>query len=121
MLLVGTTTAQRKIKMASEREAGDISRVPGRDSLTGSLRRAIAAAHSANWPVTLCLLDLDHFKSVNDAFGHARGDAVLAEFITRLRGAARGRGLLFRYGAMSSCCCCRARMRRQEARSPNGW
>jgi diguanylate cyclase (GGDEF)-like protein len=83
--------------MASEGEAGDISRVPGRNSLARSVRRAIAAAHSANRPLTLCLLDLDHFKSINDAFGHAR-DEVLAEFIARLRGAARARDLLLRYG-----------------------
>ena len=84
--------------MASEAEAGDISRVPGRNSLARGLRRAIAAARSAHRPLAVCLLDLDHFKSINDAFGHARGDQVLAEFVARLQGAARTRDLLFRYG-----------------------
>ncbi|HET6229395.1 MAG TPA: GGDEF domain-containing protein, partial [Longimicrobiaceae bacterium] len=49
-------------------------------------------------PFSLLLLDLDHFKSVNDAFGHARGDAALTEFADRIQAAARGSDVLFRYG-----------------------
>jgi diguanylate cyclase (GGDEF)-like protein len=43
-------------------------------------------------------LDVDHFKSVNDAFGHAHGDRVLTEFAARLRGMARAVDIVFRYG-----------------------
>ncbi|BAL89080.1 hypothetical protein AMIS_38600 [Actinoplanes missouriensis 431] len=57
------------------------------DPLTGCLNRrgfdertaaALAAARRAGTPLTLVLLDLDHFKSVNDAHGHQAGDDLLA-------------------------------------------
>jgi len=47
---------------------------------------------------SVLLLDLDYFKSVNDAFGHARGDASLTEFVARVQRAARNSDVLFRYG-----------------------
>lgn len=75
---------------------------PDVDYLTGAFGRAsfnTAMQHiDAFGPLTLWLLDLDHFKTVNDAFGHARGDAVLAEFGYRVRGLLRSSDLLFRLG-----------------------
>ena len=47
---------------------------------------------------SLVLLDLDHFKSINDAFGHLRGDQVLTEFSKRLAVLVRSSDLVFRYG-----------------------
>ncbi|MFZ0747271.1 MAG: diguanylate cyclase [Terracidiphilus sp.] len=46
----------------------------------------------------LLMLDLDHFKKVNDTHGHAAGDAVLKETATRLKGALRSYDFLGRYG-----------------------
>ena len=49
-------------------------------------------------PLAVLMLDLDHFKSINDAFGHTRGDAVLLEFVARLKALIREADILFRYG-----------------------
>lgn len=48
--------------------------------------------------VSLAMLDLDHFKSINDAWGHHRGDQFLAAFADQLRRAIRASDLAFRLG-----------------------
>ncbi len=56
--------------------------------------------HSADGKADLCLLilDIDHFKQVNDKYGHDAGDEVLKEFSQRLKKAVRGIDLVCRYG-----------------------
>jgi diguanylate cyclase (GGDEF)-like protein len=49
-------------------------------------------------PVSLCFLDLDHFKSVNDEHGHLVGSEFLARIGDRLRQLSRPQDLCFRYG-----------------------
>ena len=73
------------------------------DPLTGALTRdaldqRFAAVRRRVSTVGLLLIDIDHFKSINDAFGHAAGDAVLREFGVRARTSLRGGDLLIRYG-----------------------
>jgi diguanylate cyclase (GGDEF)-like protein len=48
--------------------------------------------------VGLLLADLDHFKSVNDTYGHFAGDAVLREFVRRMAGSIRPYDAIGRYG-----------------------
>jgi diguanylate cyclase (GGDEF)-like protein len=49
-------------------------------------------------PLALLMLDLDHFKDVNDTFGHQRGDAVLVELAARVRAQVRDVDTVARYG-----------------------
>ena len=77
------------------------------DAVTGLADRRALAAHRARWhrsatqqpvPHALLFLDLDGFKQVNDQFGHAVGDQVLAELANRWRGCVREGDLVARYG-----------------------
>jgi two-component system cell cycle response regulator len=49
-------------------------------------------------PLALLVLDIDHFKAVNDGHGHDAGDDVLREFALRMRKSIRGLDLACRYG-----------------------
>ncbi|MEM9438523.1 MAG: diguanylate cyclase, partial [Pseudomonadota bacterium] len=77
------------------------------DALTGLYNRRYAipylermaqAAEGSHRPFAIMLLDLDHFKHINDAHGHAIGDTVLAEFAERLRRNLRSVDLVARVG-----------------------
>ena len=62
------------------------------------LRAEVARARRHDRPLTLALIDLDHFKQINDVAGHATGDRVLAALGDRLRAALREEDLLARIG-----------------------
>jgi two-component system cell cycle response regulator len=49
-------------------------------------------------PLSLCITDIDRFKSVNDTYGHDAGDEVLREFAARIRSTVRGADLACRFG-----------------------
>src|SRR5262249_20200726 len=77
------------------------------DALTGlsnrryletHLKALIEQARSSGRPLSVLVTDLDHFKSVNDTYGHAAGDNVLREFALRLRRNIRGIDLVCRMG-----------------------
>jgi diguanylate cyclase (GGDEF)-like protein len=78
-----------------------------RDQLTGLGNRrhldrelpiVLEAASALALPMTLALIDVDHFKLVNDRFGHAVGDQVLVALAQMLRDKTRGSDLLARIG-----------------------
>ena len=78
-----------------------------RDYLTGLHMRAmfqerileeVERASRYGVPLSLLVIDLDYFKSINDAYGHTRGDEVLVEFANLLKNSLRAVDLPFRYG-----------------------
>ena len=92
----------------------------GMDALTGCLNRRalmkVAAqemvrSERTSMPLTVVALDLDHFKGVNDTYGHAGGDATLCAVVTLLQSRLRSVDVVARTGGRSFCCCCRIRMR----------
>lgn len=62
------------------------------------LERMLEGARHSGQPLAVMVADLDHFKRINDTYGHAAGDAVLAEVAKRLREALRPVDLLARIG-----------------------
>jgi diguanylate cyclase (GGDEF)-like protein len=64
----------------------------------GSQERLRAALEQADGPVSVVVLDLDHFKRVNDQHGHAEGDRVLAATAARLRSVTRDSDAVGRLG-----------------------
>jgi diguanylate cyclase (GGDEF)-like protein len=74
------------------------------DALTGVGNRSrfdrdlAVITQSAGWPVTLVMIDLDHFKAVNDAHGHPAGDALLQGLGGVLRRVIRPSDGVYRYG-----------------------
>jgi len=91
--------------LADSRE--ELERLARVDALTGLANRrqlderfslALMRLHRNGPPVALMFLDVDHFKGINDTYGHAAGDAVLQTFAGRLRECTRGSDLIARLG-----------------------
>jgi diguanylate cyclase (GGDEF)-like protein len=85
----------------------ELARQASQDSLTGlrnrrrfeeDLRTELARSHRYGTPGALLMLDLDHFKQVNDTLGHPAGDRVIAEIGAVLRARARETDVLARLG-----------------------
>jgi diguanylate cyclase (GGDEF)-like protein/PAS domain S-box-containing protein len=72
--------------------------LPNRNLFMDRLRQATTHAVRRNSGFSLLLLDLDHFKAVNDRFGHAAGDALLIAVASRLRGSVRDEDTVARLG-----------------------
>ncbi|SFN29427.1 PAS domain S-box-containing protein/diguanylate cyclase (GGDEF) domain-containing protein [Formivibrio citricus] len=75
-----------------------LTRLPNRLLLDDELHQAIERAQRDNTKVALGFIDLDHFKEVNDAFGHKTGDELLVNVATRLSNALRPGDMLARWG-----------------------
>ena len=71
---------------------------------TEFLEREISACHRHAHPLTLVMFDVDHFKAVNDTYGHLAGDAVLKELAVRIRPRIRREDLFARYGGEEFAC-----------------
>ncbi len=68
----------------------------------------IAHARRHGSPLTLLMMDVDHFKQVNDRYGHLAGDYVLANLATVIRSALRTEDVFARYGGEEFAVLCRA-------------
>nr|WP_297355324.1 GGDEF domain-containing protein [uncultured Caldimonas sp.] len=106
LLTVASLVAWRE---EAERE---IQRQAQTDLLTGLLNRrafseraegALAEARRHHDPMVLLIIDLDHFKQINDEGGHAAGDQALQAFATALRSCMRKGELACRYGGEEFC------------------
>lgn len=74
-----------------------------RRHLNAQLPTMLALAARESQPLALVLIDLDHFKQVNDQHGHATGDTLLAAFGQLMRSQLRASDCAFRYGGEEFC------------------
>jgi len=75
-----------------------LTKVFNKRYFTDRLHAEFAFAHRHESPLVLCMMDLDHFKSVNDTFGHLAGDYVLATLATLVQDTVRAEDVFARYG-----------------------
>jgi diguanylate cyclase (GGDEF)-like protein len=96
----GPTLANlRNLALAEARAATDsLTGLPNRRAVQEALKRMIAQAGRTLAPMSVLVLDLDHFKQINDTYGHDRGDAVLAAVGDVLAGALRTSDFVGRNG-----------------------
>jgi two-component system, cell cycle response regulator len=104
---IANTLEKAKLRQEVALAQQEISRMAVRDELTGlynrryfmeALERECARANRSGDPLSLCILDLDHFKLVNDTYGHLQGDEVLKKFAGLLTKSSRDSDLVCRYG-----------------------
>jgi diguanylate cyclase (GGDEF)-like protein len=89
----------RNLAIAEIRAATDaLTGLPNNRAVQDTLRRMVAQASRSVAPLSAALLDLDHFKHINDAHGHSRGDEALAAVAATLRSALRESDFVGRYG-----------------------
>ncbi len=85
-------------EMTSKSEMDTLSGLLNRGGFTRQAEMAVLGAARQGVPVTLVIADLDHFKAINDSFGHAAGDRVIETFAGLLSEAAAGHHAAGRIG-----------------------
>jgi len=93
-----------------------LKRLASTDTLTGLLNRRagqdmleqeFASVKRGKQTISLMMIDLDHFKKINDTHGHDAGDAVLKEIATRMKGGLRKYDSVIRWGGEEFMIICR--------------
>lgn len=89
---------QMQVHLYEQSILDDLTGLYNRRYLIDALRRAISSAHRRRKPLCLLLVDVDHFKQINDAHGHGAGDQILAHIATLIREALRFEDICARIG-----------------------
>lgn len=86
---------QQALRAALKDELTDFG---NKRALASSLHREAELAIRHNSALSILMLDIDHFKSINDCYGHLAGDSVLKDLAATIKKCARQSDLCFRYG-----------------------
>ena len=88
--------AREELRIESMHDS--LTRVLNRVAFFETFHRETARARRKKTPLALIMADVDHFKTINDRYGHIAGDAVLRETARRLRASLRASDAIGRYG-----------------------
>ncbi|MBB5060172.1 diguanylate cyclase (GGDEF)-like protein [Granulicella aggregans] len=91
-------------ELEKESMSDPLTGVWNRRALFRLLRNEWARHSRSGQRIAILMVDIDHFKSINDSYGHPRGDAVLQEVAKTLSSNLRPSDSLFRYGGEEFCC-----------------
>ncbi|MDO3386414.1 GGDEF domain-containing protein [Gilvimarinus sp. SDUM040013] len=86
---------QQAMKMAL---IDPLTKVGNRSALSAALEREHQLLQRNGKAFALIMLDIDHFKGINDEYGHSRGDEVLIQVAATVEDVSRGTDMTFRYG-----------------------
>ncbi|OFW35579.1 MAG: hypothetical protein A2074_00955 [Candidatus Aquicultor primus] len=90
---------EHNLNLAKEdAETDPLTGLFNRKSMVAKLEEAMTDAQMTGKPLSVLMADLDHFKRVNDTYGHQVGDEVLKAFAKFLKNVIRGNDLAVRYG-----------------------
>ena len=96
LLLMHKEKAERLLRQMAMQDV--LTGIANRRCVMGQLEQVLAAASRQGDPVTIAMIDIDHFKRINDEHGHLVGDGVLAALAAVLRQRLRTQDMLGRYG-----------------------
>jgi diguanylate cyclase (GGDEF)-like protein len=98
--LSGSAIEASRLHAATQRlsQVDPLTQLANRRRLTADLEAAVVNAKRHSSPMSVIMVDLDHFKELNDRYGHQEGDVVLQDVARTLRGAVRDGETAYRYG-----------------------
>ncbi len=85
-------------ELAVRAERDDLTGIPNRRAILGRLAQALKDHRREGSGLSVLMVDLDHFKAINDQLGHLGGDHILAQVAVRLKDAVRSSDAVGRYG-----------------------
>jgi diguanylate cyclase (GGDEF)-like protein len=104
VLMISLTKERRENEQRALAESDALTGLPNRRAFGTEAERLLRRQKNSRTPLALLILDLDHFKSINDRFGHDAGDRVLVEFGAVLSKNLRASDFRFRMGGEEFCC-----------------
>jgi diguanylate cyclase (GGDEF)-like protein len=93
-----TTLQEEKLRYAHEATTDHLTSVMNRQGFNTILSHELKLSDRYKTPFSIILLDIDHFKNVNDVYGHNTGDAILIRVAQTIKSAIRGTDVVARWG-----------------------
>ena len=98
LVLVFQVTGRHHNKLETLAFTDPLSGALNRSAFVGLSRTLVEEARRGGQPLAVALMDIDHFKRINDQYGHPAGDGVIRQVAAHIRGSTRDGDRLFRWG-----------------------